>query len=120
VSIFRGTTEKKILAAESDENSLGRLAVQLGFISNEQLATAISSQREQHSVKLGELFVERFKWISCDDLKYLLAKQRVLRMSASEIDHVTVDRFERSQPRERTLTDFSALTQQVARKLAST
>ena len=81
--------ETKSLDPESDKSSLGNLAVELGYCSDEELRRALRIQNER--IPLGEILVE-IGAISRDYLDDLLVDQKIQRGQVTRLEAMKHER----------------------------
>lgn len=84
-----GKRGRSVPCPEEDPNSIGNLAVELRFITEETLKKAIRTQKER--MRLGEILLD-MKVITSDQLAELLFEQRLRRGEASREE---IRKFER-------------------------
>lgn len=82
--------------AEQDPNSLGNIALERGYITEEDLEAALNIQKER--LQLGQLLVE-MKKITEDQLEELLLEQKIRRGEIK--DQAVLIQFERRKKKSR-------------------
>lgn len=102
--------------AHDDPNSLGSLAVKHGYISRDDLESALKLQGER--LKLGEVLVT-MKKLTPDQLKELLLEQDVLRGKKDTQTQICLETA-RKQNRIRALGDTFAEAKGDAQQMAAT